>query len=157
MTREELERIDELHMRAWNEQNIDAFLELLADQFVWRDLTVPEPMTTPEAARAYMLGWFTAFPDMRVTVTSRVVGEDAVAAEVEFTGTNSGRLSMGGTQLPPTQKSVTGRGAYFVKIREGKMTEFSTHPDVAGMMAQLGMLPEPADAQPATPRPGRRA
>jgi steroid delta-isomerase-like uncharacterized protein len=151
MTREELERIDDLHMRAWNDQNIDAFLELLADQFVWRDVTLPEPMTTRDAARAYMHGWFTAFPDMRVTVTSRVVGEDAVAAEVEFTGTNSGALSMGGSQIPPTQKTVVGRGAYFVKIRDGRMTEFSTHPDAAGMLGQLGLLPEASDDPSAAP------
>jgi predicted ester cyclase len=88
---------------------------------------------------------------MRVTVTSRVVGEDAVAAEVEFTGTNRGALSMGGRQMPPTQKSVVGRGAYFVTIRDGKMTEFSTHPDTAGMMTQLGLLPEASGASSAAP------
>lgn len=31
-------------------------------------------------------------------------------------------------------KGVTSQGAYFVKIRDRKMTEFSTHPDSAGMM-----------------------
>jgi steroid delta-isomerase-like uncharacterized protein len=151
MTREELERVDALHVRAWNDQDTEAFLDLLADKFVWRDVTLPEPMTTREAARAYLRGWFTAFPDMRVTVTSRVVGDEAVAAEVEFTGTNSGALSMGGRQMPPTQKSVVGRGAYFVTIRDGKMTEFSTHPDAAGMMVQLGLLPEASDASTAAP------
>ena len=152
MTREELERIDDLHMRAWNEQDTDAFLGLLADEFVWRDVTVPEPMTTREAARAYMSGWFTAFPDMRVTVTSRVVGEDAVAAEVQFTGTNTGPLSMGGMQMPATGKGVMATGAYFTKVRDGRLTEFSTHPDAAGMMVQLGLMPEASDARTAPPR-----
>jgi steroid delta-isomerase-like uncharacterized protein len=146
MTRQELERIDDLHLRAWNAQDIDAWLALLADEFVWRDVTLAEPMTTREAARAYMQGWFTAFPDMRVTVTSRVVGEDAVAAEVEFTGTNTGTLSVGGGQRPATGKGLTALGAYFAKIRDGKMTEFSTHPDAAGMMVQLGLTPASSDA-----------
>jgi steroid delta-isomerase-like uncharacterized protein len=144
MTREELERIDDLHMRAWNEQDIDGWLALLADDFVWRDVTVPEPMTTREAARGYMQGWFSAFPDIRVTVTSRVVGEDAIAAEVELTGTHTGTLSMGGTHVPATGKGVTSQGAYFVKMRDGKMTEFSTHPDSAGMMVQLGLISAPS-------------
>lgn len=142
MTREELARIDDLHIRAWNEQDTDAWLALLADEFVWRDVTVPEPMTTREAAREYIQGWFTAFPDMRVTVTSRVVGDDAIAAEVEFTGTNTGALSMRGTQMPATGRGVKGRGAYFAKVRDGKIVEFSTHPDAAGMMTQLGLMPE---------------
>lgn len=146
MTREELERIDELHRRAWNEQDIDAWLALLADEFVWRDVTVPEPMTTREAARAYLRAWFTAFPDIRITVTSRVVGDDAVAAEVEMTGTNTGTLSLHGMQMPATGKGLTAPGVYFVKMRDGRMTEFSTHPDTAGMMVQLGLTPESTGA-----------
>jgi steroid delta-isomerase-like uncharacterized protein len=146
MIREELERIDNLHMRAWNEQDFDAWLAMLADDFVWRDITVPETMTTREAARAYMQGWFTAFPDLQVVVTSRVVGDDSVAAEVLFTGTNTGTLSMSGIQIPATGKGVTARGAYFVRIRDGKMAEFSTHPDAAGMMVQLGLLPTESHA-----------
>jgi hypothetical protein len=33
---------------------------------------------------------------------NRVVGDDAVAAEVEFSGTNSGPLQLGGMELPAT-------------------------------------------------------
>jgi steroid delta-isomerase-like uncharacterized protein len=150
MSKEELNRIDDLHLQAWNEHDIEAWLALLADEFVWRDVTLPEPMTTKETARAYMRRWFSAFPDMRVSVTSRVVGEDAVAAEVELTGTHTGTLSMGGMQMPATGRGVTSRGAYFVTIRDAKMTQFSTHPDTAGMMVQLGLLPEASEAPPAT-------
>jgi steroid delta-isomerase-like uncharacterized protein len=148
MEREELERIDDIGMEAWNNQDIDGFLAQFGDEFVWNDLTVPEPMTTREQARQYMQGWFTAFPDMRATVVNRVVGENAVAAELQFTGTNTGPLRMGGMEIPATGKSVVGRGSYFVKVGEdGKATEFSSHPDAAGMMAQLGLLGEGAPAQ----------
>lgn len=147
MKREEIERIDDLGMTAWDQRDVEAFLDLFADDFVWRDLTVLEPMTTREAARQYMQGWFTAFPDMRSTTTNRVVGEDAVAAEVEFTGTNTGPLAMGGMQIPATGKSLVGRGSYFAKVRDGKMVEFSSHPDAAGMMAQLGLMQEEAASQ----------
>lgn len=34
-------------------------------------------------------------------------------------------------------KGLTRQGAYFVKSRDGKISEFSTHPDSAGMMVQL--------------------
>ena len=141
MTREELERIDDQGMKAWDDRDPEAFVRLLADEFVWRDLTMPEPMTTPDAVREYMRGWFTAFPDMRSRTTNRVVGDDAVAAEVEFTGTNTGPLAMGGMELPATGKSVVGRGSYFVRVKDGKIAEFSSHPDAAGMMMQLGMIP----------------
>jgi len=140
MNREELERIDDLGMQAWDQQDPEAFLGLFAEAFVWNDLTVPEPMTTPEEARQYMQGWFTAFPDMRVQTRNRVVDEDAVAAEIEFTGTNTGPLAMGGMEIPATGKSIVGRGSYFARVVDGRITEFSSHPDAAGMMAQLGLL-----------------
>ena len=78
----------------------------------------------------------------RDRATNRVVGEDSVAAELEFTGTNTGPLLMGGVELPPTGKSVVGRGSYFARVKDGKVTEFSAHPDAAGLMMQLGLLPQ---------------
>jgi steroid delta-isomerase-like uncharacterized protein len=142
MTRDAVERIDQQGMAAWDGHDVDGFLALFAEQFVWADLTLPEPMRTKDQARQYMQGWFTAFPDMRVSQTNRVVGEDAVAAEVEFTGTNTGPMLMGGGEVPPTGKRVRGRGAYFARVNDdGKMVLFSSHPDVAGMMMQLEIRP----------------
>ena len=79
---------------------------------------------------------------MRVKQTNRVVGDDAVAAELEFTGTNSGPMIMAGNEIPPTNKTVTGRGSYIARVRDGKVVEFSAHPDVAGIMMQLGFMPQ---------------
>ena len=142
MSQEDVERIDDQGIAAWDDHDADTFAGLLADDFVWTDLTVPEPMRTKDEARRYTEAWFTAFPDMRTTRTNRVVGDDAVAGEIEFTGTNTGPMRMAGTEIPPTGKSVLGRGAYFAHIRDGKILRFSTHPDVAGVMVQLGLMPQ---------------
>jgi steroid delta-isomerase-like uncharacterized protein len=141
MSKEELEQIDDQGMGAWDKHETDAFIDLFASEFVWRDLTVPEEMTSPDQARQYMQGWFTAFPDMRVHTVNRVIGEDSIGAEVEFTGTNTGPLSMGGVEMPATGKSVVGKGAYFARVEDGKIVEFSSHPDAAGLMMQLGLMP----------------
>jgi len=141
MSIEDLERIDDEGMAAWDKHDPDAFMALFADAFVWHDLTVAEDMSSRDQAMQYMEGWFTAFPDMHVHTTNRVIGEDSVAAEIEFTGTNSGPLSMGGMEMPATGKSVVGHGAYFARVKEGKISEFSSHPDAAGMMMQLGLMP----------------
>jgi len=138
----EVEQVDDQGMAAWDGHDVDAFMALLADDFVWTDLTLPEPMRTKDQARQYMRAWFTAFPDMRVRQTNRVVSDDAAAAEVEFTGTNSGPMTMADREIPPTGKSVVGRGAYFARVEDGKIVQFSSHPDVAGLMMQLGFMPE---------------
>jgi steroid delta-isomerase-like uncharacterized protein len=142
MLKQDLERIDDLGMAAWDNHKPESFLELFADDFEWRDDTVPQPMHSRDEAAAYMKNWFTAFPDMHTRTTNRVIGEDSVAAEIEFTGTNSGPLAMGGMELPATGKSVVGHGTYFARVRDGKVIEFHSHPDAAGMMMQLGMMPQ---------------
>ncbi len=141
MSREEVERIDDQGMTAWDTRDAEAFANLFADDFVLMDLTLPEPLRTKDGARGYAQAWFTAFPDMSVKQTNRVANDDSVAAEVEFRGTNTGSMVMAGREIPPTGKSVIGRGAYFARLREGKIVEFSAHPDVAGMMMQLGFMP----------------
>ncbi len=142
MSQEEVERIDDQGMAAWDRHDADTIAALLADDFAWTDVTLPEPMRTKDQARQYAQAWFTAFPDMRVRQTNRIVSDDAVAAELEFTGTNSGPMMMAGREIPPTGKSVRGRGAYLARIAGGKIVQFSTHPDVAGLMMQLGLMPE---------------
>ena len=143
MTKEELERLDDQGMAAWDAHDVEAWVDLFADDFVWYDWTTPEPIRTKDGARGYFNSWMQAFPDMRIKTVNRVVGEDAVAVELEFHGTNNGPLVMGGMELPPTNKSVVGRGSYFARARDGKIVEFSSHPDAAGMMMQLGMMPTP--------------
>ncbi|MGH3367219.1 MAG: ester cyclase [Nocardioidaceae bacterium] len=143
MSREDLENIDDRGMEAWNAHDAAAFLDLFADDFVWRDLTVTEPMRSRDEARSYIQGWFTAFPDMNVRTVNRLIEGDSLAVELEFTGTNTGPLRMGGMEMPATGKSVTGKGAYFGRVSEGKIVEFSSHPDAAGMMAQLGLMQSP--------------
>ena len=80
-------------------------------------------------------------PDMRTKLISRVVGDDSIATEIEFYGTNTGPMSMGGVEIPPTNKSVVGRGSYIARVKDGKVVEFRSHPDAAGMMMQLGLVP----------------
>lgn len=141
MSRAEVEQLDDRGMDAWDQHDTAAFTGLLADDFTFSDVMVPEPFRTREQVQAYMDSWYVAFPDMRARTVRRVVSDDEVAAEVEFTGTNTGPLQMGGREIPATGKSVVGTGTYFASVRDGKIVSFRAHPDVASMMGQLGLMP----------------
>jgi len=141
MTKDEVKRLDDQGLAAWNKHDPEAFLSLLADDFVWYDWTTPKPMRDKAEARAYFNSWMTAFPDLHTKSVTRIIGDDAIASELEFEGTNTGPMSMGGQTIPATKKKVSGHGDYFVRVRNGKIVEFRTHPDVAGMMMQLGLMP----------------
>jgi predicted ester cyclase len=106
----------------------------------------PEPYRGKEGVRQFMQAWMTAFPNLSAHLKSRVVSEDTVADEIEFSGTNSGPLQMapGMPAIPATGKTVSnGKGTYFVHVRDGKIVEFNSYPDVAGMMMELGLMPGP--------------
>src|SRR5215207_6063054 len=139
MNKDDLIALDDRGIGAWDNHDVDSLATMFADDFVYTDDTAQETMTSLDQVRDYMSGLFTAFPDMKVKEQNRVVGDDTVAAEVEFTGTNSGQLSMGGMELPATGRQITGHGTYFVRVEDAKITEFHAHPNAAEMMMQLGL------------------
>jgi len=141
MNKDDLERLDDQGMSAWDSHDANAFVAIFADEFVINDVASPDPITSKDAARAYAQAWFTAFPDMSVKQMNRVVGDDSVAAEIQFTGTNTGPMMMGGKEIPPTGKGVVGKGTYFARAKDGKTVEFNSYPDIAGLMMQLGFMP----------------
>ncbi len=140
MDRNELAKLDDEMLGAWNDRDVATFLSHCADDIVWHDVGLPEPLQGKEAAGEYFTGWMTAFPDMHANQINRVIGEDTVAAEVIFGGTNSGPLQMGEDTIPATGKTVSNKGAYFARAKDGKLVEMHTYPDLAGMMTQLGLV-----------------
>jgi len=100
MSREEIESLDDQGMAAWDGHDAEAFASLFADKFTVSDVALPQPITTMDGVRQYAQGWFTAFPDMSVKQMNRVVTDDAIAAEVQFTGTNTGPMMMAGKEIP---------------------------------------------------------
>ena len=138
-------KLDEKNFEAWNAHDIDGSLSLYSDEIVWVDVGVQEPLHGKEAVREYIQGWFSAFPDIKLTVKNRLVTEDQVAGELEWNGTQSGPLQLGpGTPaLPATGKKVVGKGTYFVRVKDNKAVEVHTYPDNVGLMIQLGLMPMP--------------
>src|SRR6266511_505713 len=75
MSKQDIERIDDQGMAAWETGDADAWVTLLADDFVWYDWTQPEPIRDKGAARKYFSSWRKAFPDMNSKQTARVDGD----------------------------------------------------------------------------------
>lgn len=138
-------RLDEEFLASWDSHDVDRGLAVLSEDVVWSDVASPEPMRGKAAARPYLQAWYTAFPDLKSKVTNRIVTEDQVATEIEFTGTNQGSLqfSPAAPAIPPTRKQVRGKGTYFLRIRDGKIYELHTYPDTMGLMMQLGLMGQP--------------
>jgi uncharacterized protein (TIGR02246 family) len=138
-SRGELERLEQACLKAWDQHDADSFVNLLTEDCVVIDDTEPETIRSRDGARRYAEAWFAAFPDMRVKEKNRVIGDDSFAVELELTGTNTGPLNMGGTQMSPTGRKVNAGANVFMKTQGGKIKEIHSHPNAMTMMSQLGL------------------
>ncbi len=140
MSANDVLKLDDEVMDSWNRHDTKKFLTLVDENVVWRDTAIPEPIRGKAGAEQFFNMWSTAFPDFRIKAHNRVANDDSIAVEIEFTGTNTGPLKMGEQpEIPATNRKVSNRGCYFGKVKNGKVIEVRTYPDLAGMMVQLGL------------------
>lgn len=135
--RELLERYVELY----NEGNLDACMELYAEDAVqWMHDGLFEGV---EAIRERLARDLVAFPDARYTVVSFVEEGDRFADEWTFTGTNTGPFRLpDGTEVPATGRSVELKGMELVEVRGGKIVVDNLYYDFMAAVFQLGLVPE---------------
>jgi steroid delta-isomerase-like uncharacterized protein len=87
-------------------------------------------------------GFFSAFPDMQVTIDDLVAEGDKVAARYSWTGTHQGVFN----DIPATGKQVIVTGLDLWRLREGKCIEHWNQEDNLGLLQQLGVIPTPGQA-----------
>jgi uncharacterized protein (TIGR02246 family) len=144
MSVDEVRSINGRMIAGWNAQDVEAVLDGVADSIVWTEAGA-EPLRGKDAFRQYLDGWFKAFPDFVARVVNEVVTEDTIAVELLFGGTNTGPLELapGAPAIPATgARADDVRGAYFMRVKDGKAAEVSAYPDNMGMLTQLGLMPE---------------
>ena len=83
--------------------------------------------------------WRAAFPDAHGVIENRVVSGNQAFGEVVWTGTNSGSLN----GMPPTNKQARVQAVVVVREESGKIARVRHYIDVAGMLTQLGVMPQP--------------
>ena len=135
----------ERYVELYNAGDLDACLELYAEdavQLMHDGLFEGRSEIHERLARD-----LTAFPDARYTVVSFFEDGDSFADEWTFTGTNTGPLRLpDGTQIPPTDRHVEIRGMELVQVRDGKIVVDNLYYDSMAVLAQFGLLPQPATA-----------
>jgi steroid delta-isomerase-like uncharacterized protein len=123
---------------AFNKHDLDALAKLYAEDAVAYDPMYPEPLRGRAAIRKDAATFFRGFPDIRFEVISTIEKDDRYGAdEVRLTGTHTGPLETPtGQELPPTNTRLNERG---------EIVEERRYYDVAGVLRQLGVMPEPAE------------
>jgi steroid delta-isomerase-like uncharacterized protein len=125
-------------LAAWNRGDPEGVVADMADDVIWRDVALGLPLqgrpALVQAARAYM----TAFPDLRVEISSYTIDGLRMVQEWTSTGTHQGDL-MG---LPPTGRWTENYGALVTICDDnGRVIEGSVYWNPLTMFRQLGLEP----------------
>lgn len=127
---------------AFNRGNLGVVDELVAPGFVNHDAALPEPTIGIEGAKASIMGYRDAFPDLRLTIEQQVAEGELVTTRWSARGTHQGDL-MG---MSATGKQATVTGITIDRIVDGRFVESWTNWDTLGLMQQLGVVPALATA-----------
>lgn len=139
MSIEENKRIvRRIYDELWNERNLAAADEVMAESSVNYDTQLTPMPAGPEDMKRTVEMVTAAFPDNRHEVEEIIAEGDAVVARVTLTGTHEGEF-MG---IPPTGEKITMTQMHFFRLMSGKTVEYRVNRDDMGAMRQLGVIPD---------------
>jgi len=121
---------------------LDVIEEVFDPSYVGHDVASPEPLRGLEGVREQAQGYRTAFPDLQVTVEDQIAEGDKVTTRWTARGTHEGELF----GIGPTGKQTTVSGITIDVYSGGKIVESWDNWDALGLMQQIGVVPEMAQA-----------
>jgi predicted ester cyclase len=120
-----------------SDQNKDVVRRYYAEVINGRDLEAVDTFFADErmveGVRRGCFSYFTAFPDMHVSLDELIAEGDAVFLRSTLTGTHDGEYK----GIPPTGRHVATECAEVFRIADGKFVGYWCLTNVAGLMRQL--------------------
>lgn len=131
---------------AFNKHDVEGFANLYATDASSYDPQYEYPLQGRDAIRKDVSDFIRAFPDVKSKINGPILEKgNLVAFQVEVSGTHDGPLPSPGGDYPPTHKSMSFRGGWFINVTpEGKIQSDSRFYDMMAIMAQLGLMQENA-------------
>ena len=97
------------------------------------------PADGKEEARIHWQTIYNIFPDFKMEALEVTTEGDRLVAEISHGGTMKGKMG----DMEPTGKSYRVEGAFRFNFLNGKIKSIKTYWDIASMMTQLGLMPQP--------------
>jgi len=117
----------------WNRREMDAFFDLLAPEYVEH---LPDGDISFKQLKQYATKFFTAFPDISITIKEMLAEGDKVAILVNWRATHKGEY----IGISPTDKKIDITVANIIKIAGEKLVEFWNVTDMR-LLQQIGAIP----------------
>jgi len=130
-------RIIEL-IDAWNAHDPARVAACYAAGYIGKDVGMAGQQRGPGDMRKVMQYYLRAFPDLRIELDDLIIDGDRAVIVWRLHGTQQGTFM----KIPPTQQRVAVCGATIVELQAGLITRATRIWDVAGLLRDLGLLPE---------------
>ena len=128
-TRADVAGVIERMVAVMNTHDLDGCVEFYSPDAELQDPRFPEPVVGSEFVREGFGYWYSAFPDVRITVEKMIVEGKDVAVEWTFEATHQGEY-MG---IPPSGKSFKVLTAAHFQVEGGKVTRDFSLFDATGI------------------------
>ena len=125
--------VDRVRTEVYNEGNLDVMPEIFAEGYLHGSANGPDAVGIAEGAKR-IGGFVTALPDLEWTFEEVIADNDQVAVRWTTRGTHNGDL----LGFAATGNPVEFTGISFFTVRCGKIVEFQTEMDAAGLLEQVG-------------------
>ncbi len=123
---------------AWNAHDARRLAGYHADDYVGEDVGLADPLHGPRDVRRMALLNFLGMQDLRFTLED-VIGEGERFVLIwTLRGTHTGKVM----NIPATGQKIETRGMTRYELRDGKIVRSLRVWDVAGLIRQLGLLPD---------------
>jgi steroid delta-isomerase-like uncharacterized protein len=131
-------------LEAWNSQDAEKVLGLMADDIVYDDSAWPDTMRGHGDVRVFLEHIWRAFPDLRFEPTDGpFLDPREPKAAFYWRGYATHRGPVDPPGLAATGKQIVFEGGDFHEYRDGKLVRLRIVFDMARVMRQLGALPDP--------------
>jgi steroid delta-isomerase-like uncharacterized protein len=126
--------------RSWeivNQRDPDLIEEIYPPDFVWHE--PDQDIRGYEQARQFVSTFFTALPDINITVEDVIAEGDKAVTRYTIRGTHQGETEDFG---PPTGRQMELKGITIHRFEDGKIVEEWERYDNLSVLQQLGLVPE---------------
>lgn len=125
-------------IEAWNTRSEEMILPLYSPEYTGEDITGGKMRSGLESVKIWMKSVFTAFPNIRYELVEHVEKDDQLVFHWKASGNHHGSY----LKIPATGLPVSIQGMSMLKIKDGKIVEGKIIWDLAGVLRQLGLLPQ---------------
>ncbi len=125
-------------INAWNVGDVGRLVKFYAANYEGEDIGLAQTYYGIVGFQQMAHQYYSAFPDLSFTLTQTIVQGDCAALSWISCGTHRGRIM----NIPATGRPVRVSGITTLTVRDGLVIRSSVLWDVAGLLRNIGLLPD---------------